>query len=121
MSANKVYINEQGFIEIIVFGDQTEATVRAMGEDTYALCEQLHAQNKPALILDNLLSIGSVPSEARATVVELIRSDQYDKLAMVGSDALLRFGANLMLQATGKGSRVKYFDSHEAASRWLQR
>ncbi len=119
MSANKVFINHRNIVEIIVTGDQTEASVRAMADDAYQLCAQLRAQQKPALILDNLLAMGNVPPEARALVVDLIRSDQFDKLAMVGSDTLLRFGANLMLQATGKGSRVKYFDSYDSASDWL--
>lgn len=119
MNNNKVFLNTNGLVEIIVSGDQTVESVHAMGEQAYDLCTTLRAQQKPALILDNLLAIGDVPPEARSVVVELIRSDKFDKLAMVGSDTLLRFGANLMLQATGKGSRVKYFDSYEAASDWL--
>ena len=119
MATNEVFINDRGIVEIVVKGDQTENSVRIMAESAYALCASLRTHDKPALILDNLLEIGTVPPEARALVVELIRSDQFDKLAMVGSDTIMRFGANLMLHATGKGARVKYFDSYTAASEWL--
>jgi hypothetical protein len=63
--------------------------------------------------------MGAVPAEARKLVVELVKSNDYDKLAMLGNNAILRFGANLILQATGKGAQVKYFEDREACVAWL--
>jgi hypothetical protein len=61
-----------------------------------------------------------VPAEARKRVLELVKSNDFDKLAMLGSDPVLRLGANLILQATGKGARVKYFDNRDKCLAWLQ-
>ena len=117
--SNRVFINDQGIIEIQVRGDQTIESVQAMGDQTVALAEQQRSSGKPTLVLDNLLEMGKVPAEARKRVVDLVKSNDYDKLAMLGSDPLLKFGANLLIQATGKASRVKYFDNRDACDAWL--
>jgi len=106
-------------VEIMVVGNQTMESVQAMGEQAIELAEAQRAAGKPSVILDNLLRMGIVPPEARKLVVDLIKSNEYDKLAMLGSDTVLRFGANLMLQATGKGSRVKYFEDRDKCVAWL--
>lgn len=120
MHNNKVFINKDGLVEIQVIGDQTVESVQAMGAEALRLALEQRAAGKRALIFDNLLQMGqNVPPEARKVVVELIKSYDYDKLAMLGKGSVLRFGANLMLQATGKGARVKYFDDQEKCVAWL--
>lgn len=119
MQDNQVLINDWGIIEIHVVGDQTAASVQVMGDEALRLAESLRRAGKRSLILDNLLQMGAVPIEARKLVVDLVKSGEYDRLAMLGTDTLLRFGANLMLQATGKGSRVRYFEDREKCIEWL--
>ena len=121
MSQNKVFLNDKGIIEIIVHGDQTVSSVQAMGDEARRLGARQRLAGKPALVLDNLLHMGNVPVAARKRVVELVRSSDYDRLAMLGSDMLLKIGANLMLQATGRGKYVRYFEDRAAAERWLMR
>lgn len=117
--ANKVFINSQNIIEIIVDGDQSVSSVKRMGDEALTLGDVMRQQHRSVLLLDNLLRKGTVPAEARKLVVELIRSHDFDKLAMVGSGGILKLGANLILQASGKSSRVKYFDNYELATKWL--
>ena len=101
-------------------GDQTVASVQAMGEEAIRLGVEMRATRKPALILDNLMQMKMVPPEAREMVVKFVRSSDYDRLAMLGSGALLKLGANLLLQATGRGKCVRYFDDRNEAIRWLK-
>jgi len=119
MTKNKVFVTNEGIVEIQVTGDQTVESVQAMGDRALELATQQQAAGKPALILDNLLAMGAVPAEARKLVVDLVKSNDYDKLAMLGSDPMLKFGANLLLQATGKGERVKYFENRDKCVAWL--
>ena len=118
-SKNKVFINEYGTIEIIVHGDQTTESVTQMSDEADKLVNKLRKSGKPALILDNLMLIGKVPPEARKIVVERAKKIASDKIAFVGSDTIIRLGANLILQAIGKGSKVKYFDNYGEAINWL--
>lgn len=117
---NKVRLTNEGIVEIFVRGDQTVVSVQEMGEEAMRLCREQRSSHLPALILDNLVAIGTVPPEARQQVAQLIKSSDFDKLAMLGSGSLIKIGANLILQATGRGKRVKYFDSREQALVWLK-
>lgn len=120
MNENEVFINKHGMVEIKVRGDQTVATVQAMADEAVRFAMELRKKKQPVLILDNLLEIGEVPVGARRRVAELIKSSKYDKLAMLGSGTLLKIGANLILQATGRGKYVHYFDNRTEAINWLK-
>jgi UDP-N-acetylmuramyl pentapeptide synthase len=91
-----------------------------MGDEAVRLCAELRKAKQRALILDNLLEVGDVPVAARRRVAELVRSSKYDKLAMLGAGALLKLAANLILQATGRGKSVRYFDNRTDAIKWLK-
>jgi hypothetical protein len=117
---NEVFVNSDGIIEIKVVGDQTVSSVEDMGKAIEACIEELQTASKPVLLLDDLLEMGTVPPEARKIVVELGKKLNYEKLAFVGRSDLLRFGSNLILQAIGKGSKLKYFDDREEAIEWLK-
>jgi UDP-N-acetylmuramyl pentapeptide synthase len=119
--ANKVFINSEDILEIAVVGDQTPESIDAMGKKIKTLLNELEKQNKPQLILDNIIEIGKVSVEARNRVIDLAKNLAYDRLAMLGTGGLLRVGANLLLRATGRTKKVKYFDDHAQAVAWLKR
>lgn len=119
MAANDVTLREDGIIEIKVVGMQNAASVELMGRKTGVLITKLRAQGKPALVLDNLQQMGDVDSAGRNMVVELGKKLDFDRVAMVGKGGLVRIGANLILHATGRAEKVKYFDSIEEAMQWL--
>jgi hypothetical protein len=54
-------------------------------------------------ILDNLTQIGAVTAEARQLVMALVKSTDYDKLALLGRGSLIKLAANLILHAAGRG------------------
>lgn len=119
--ANKVYLNQDNLIEIEVIGDQTVDSVEAMGREADMLITQQKRAGKPCLVLDNLLQMGKVGVEARKEVVELSKRIDYDKLAMLGRGGIMRIGTNLMLRASGRSYKVRYFDSRQKAIDWLKR
>ena len=116
---NEVYLDTNGIIVIDTHGDQDQDSIQAMGQKIEALITERRTLGKPVLVLDNLLNLGNVGPEGRKLVVQLARDLDYDRGAMVGKGGLMRFGANLMLRATGRSSRVKYFDDIHEARSWL--
>lgn len=118
--ANRVFLNNDNIIEIEVVGDQNAASVELMGRQVDTFITQLKAVGKPCLVLDNLLQIGKVDAQARRLVVELGKRLDFDRAAMVGEGHLMSFGTNLMLRATGKGYKLKFFTDRDEAVRWLQ-
>jgi hypothetical protein len=117
---NQVFINDHDIIEIIVDGDQTIKSVQAMGDDANKLIAQYRKQGKRPVVIDNLSKIGKVPSDARKRVVEIAKAMKCDKLAMYGNNVVLKFGANLLLNAIGRAGQVKYFDDYDKAIDWLK-
>lgn len=105
---------------IEVVGDQTSMSVELMGRQTDLLLTELKTVGKPGLILDDLLQIGNVGADARKLVVALGERLDYDKLAMVGKGGVMKLGANLMLRATGRSYKLRYFDDRQKAISWLQ-
>jgi UDP-N-acetylmuramyl pentapeptide synthase len=117
--SNKVSLNDAGFIEIQVVGDQTAESVAAMGRQIIVLATQLRADGRPVLIYDDLTRLGMTTSEARREVGRLARTLDYDRLVMVGSSGtVMRHGTNLMLRAIGRPD-ARYFASRDAAYIWL--
>lgn len=117
---NKVFLNTEGIIEIQVIGDQTGESVAAMGDDIAALIDQQRAAGKPVLLLDDLRQMGGASPDARRAVVELAKNLTYHKAVMVGTGSFLRLGANLMLRATGKSAKLRYFENYDEAVAWLE-
>lgn len=116
----KVFLAKDGYIEIDVIGDQNVASVELMGRQVDTLVTQQKALGKPALVLDNLLEMGNVDADARKLVVELGKRLDYDRLALVGKGGpIMRFGTNLMLRATGRAYKLKYFENRDDAIKWL--
>lgn len=117
--ANKVFINNEGMVECQVVGDQTLESVTAMSQQIETLLAKLKTQHSPLLILDDITKIGRVPAQARQAVVQSVKTFKYDRLAMLGSNGVVRIGANLIFRASGRGKKVKFFTSRIEAVRWL--
>ncbi len=117
--ANHVYLNKDNIIEIEVIGDQNMASVELMGRQIDTIITQLKAVGKPCLLLDNLLQIGKVDADGRKLVVELAKRLDFDRAAMLGQGGIMSFGTNLMLRATGRGYKLRFFTNRDEAVKWL--
>jgi hypothetical protein len=120
MAGNRVFLTENGILEIVTVGPQNAASVEHMGRELEALITSQRAVGKPALVLDNLLELGPVDTEGRKLVVELGKRLDYDRLAMLGKGGMMRLGTNLMLRAIGKSYKLRYFDDRGKAVAWLK-
>ena len=120
MADNRVFLNDDGIIEIWVVGQQNAASIELMGRQIDTLLTQQKALGKPCLLLDNLLQIGPVDAAGRKLVVDLAKRLDYDRAAMLGKGGVMRLGASLMLRATGQTYRIRYFDDRDKAVAWLK-
>lgn len=116
---NKVFLDAEGVINILVIGDQTAETVREMGEKLDFFTRQRRTERRLVLVLDNLLHMGQTDSNARREVGRIARRLDCDRAAMVGGGSLMmRYSTNLMLRAIGRAN-LRYFAASESARRWL--
>lgn len=119
MSKNHVFINEYNVVECQTNGDQTATSVVVMGDQISALLQELKSQQKPQLLLDNIINLGNVTPDGRQAVISLAKSLAYDRAAMLGKPGIIRFSANLIIRASGRGKKLKYFSDREEAILWL--
>ena len=119
MANNEVYLNAHGIVEFVVRGDQTPASINRMADDADILMQQQRTAGKPAVMLDNLIEMGKVSYAGRRAVVQRAKDIDYDKLAFVINDAVIRLAAGLIVRAIGKGDKVRYFASYDDAIKWL--
>jgi hypothetical protein len=117
---NKVYLDDDGIIIIHVVGDQNDESVHEMGDEAERLARIQRQNGSRVMVLDNLMQIGNVPPSGRRIVVKFGKKTDYDRLAFLGNGALLRLGANLLIQAVGKGSSLHYFEDEQKARHWLK-
>lgn len=116
---NKVYVDDDGLLQIRVVGDQSAESVREMGEKLSFYTTELRSEGQPVLVLDNLLNMGNTTSEARREVARIARHLDMDRGAMVGgASRTMRLGTNLMLRAIGRPN-LRYFANLESARQWL--
>lgn len=118
---NRVFVHPEGYIEVETVGQQSVESVRAMGDEILALAKPLQASHQPVYILDNLTRIGLKQSMAvpKAVAAEA-RRIRFDRAAMVGpNNRLFRYGTNFLIQAIGKGDKIRYFIDRAKAVRWL--
>jgi UDP-N-acetylmuramyl pentapeptide synthase len=117
---NKVFLDDDGVINIVVAGDQTGASVREMADKLQFFTAKLRAEHRPVLILDNILGLTGSTDEARREVAKVARTIDCDRAVMVGGGSLaLRYSTNLMLAAIGRAN-FRYFTALQPARRWLK-
>lgn len=117
---NKVFVDPDGLLQVLVIGPQSRESVREMGEKLGFYAEQLRHDGQPVLILDDLRKMGETTTEARSEVARIAKALDYDRCAMVGDGSWpMRYGTNLMLRAIGR-CHVRYFGNLETARKWLQ-
>lgn len=119
-SKNRVYVNEDDVVELVVVGNQTVESINKMGEEAGRLGRQQWADGKPSLFLDNLFDVGKVGPSGMRTVIHLGKTLKYDKLAMVSNKRAIIATSNVVLRAIGKLGEVRFFDNREDAVKWLK-
>ncbi|HJZ05002.1 hypothetical protein A2634_01760 [Candidatus Amesbacteria bacterium RIFCSPHIGHO2_01_FULL_48_32] len=117
---NQVFLGEDGFIHNIVQGDQDATAAQYIHDQTVKLASQLSVSNRPIKILSDLTDIGKVDSNARRIASNIIQETEVNKVAIFGGNRLMRHMVNLVIKATGKTDRVRYFDAFDQAISWLK-
>lgn len=116
---NKVFINDKQIVECHVMGDQSLESITMMGEEVQFFLKKLKSQHRPLLILDDITKLGDVPPEGRKAVIQQVKTLKYDRLVMLGNNGLIRIGANLILRASGRSGKVRYFTNRAESVAWL--
>ncbi len=111
---------EDGLIRHVYEGNQTAATVHAATLETDGVVEELQAKQQPVLILSDFTNIGDQTQGARDEMRDALGTRYFDRIAAFGVPPRLQVVGQLLLTLTGKGDRVRIFETQQLAEDWLR-
>lgn len=114
---DKIFINSDNIIEIVLVGDQTAQMFEAIYSDYLPLEEKLRSSGKPVLGLFNLTDETGFSLSSNKAALEILERINYDKVAMY--DVPHYSVTEGIVMATGKSDNTKLFKNREDAISWL--
>ncbi len=118
--SNKVFLNQQGFIEVHSIGDQTPDVVTSTKQELAVLAKTLSARGKTVNILTDLRRIGKQTGASRALAKDIMDTIPFRKIAIFGANRFLKYVVNFIITGSGHGHHVRYFNDHQSAETWLK-
>ena len=117
--ADKIFLNEEGLIEVQVEGDQTYMTFENLKPDATELLNKLQQAGKPRLGLIDISKQGKFSADSNRAAMEVLESLNYDKLAIFGGNAITTEVSKAIVLAMGKSGNTKVYQKREEAVNWL--
>ena len=117
---SRFFIDQDGIINGIYDGPQDAETMKDGIRQITAFTAQLRKQKKPVLILVDTTGTTTQNAGARSQGAHFFKRADYDKVAIFGGSAMIKYVAKMVLFAVVLASKVQYFDTKEAALVWLK-
>jgi len=117
---NRICLHPDGYIEVIIEGDQTHISFERLGFDAADLMELLQKQGKKRLGLIDVSKEGDFSPESNKAAMQILESLPYDKLAIYGVNKVRAAIARAVILAIGKTHNTKLFVDRQSALEWLQ-
>lgn len=119
LAGNSVRLHADGYIEVILVGDQSSKTIADSAQECERLAQSLKVQDKRVLALIDFRLEGDFSTGANKATLEAMARIDYDRAALFGTSKLLAEVSNLIIKALGKEDRTKVFGTREEAVAWL--
>jgi hypothetical protein len=116
---NSVLFGEDAIIYVTYQGDQNYEIVSKINNDIDKAIKNLREQHKPVLIHVDLTKLGKTTSDARKIGLTLMKTMDFDRVALVGRDTYTKYITNFMITAAQQEEKIRYFSSEEEARKWL--
>ena len=114
---DKIFLSSEGYVEIVLIGDQTAQMFEEIYAEFIPLQEELEAQNKPVLGLFNLTDETGFSLSSNKAALEILEKIDYDRVAMYNVPHYNVTDGIIM--AAGKSHNTKLFKTREEAVNWL--
>lgn len=117
--ADRIFLNEEGIVEVQVEGDQTYMTFVNLRDDAINLLNQLQQAGKPRLGLIDITKQGKFSADSNRAAMEVLESLNYDKLAIFGGNTILTEVSRALVIAMGKSENTRVYKTREEAVKWI--
>lgn len=114
---NKVELGDGNLVCIELRGQQTGESIREVNHRAQELIVG-HGLTNPNFLMD-ISTVGKSDSQSRKAGNEMIKSLEFNKMALFGAKGFIKQLAALVIKASGKSATVRQFDTVAEAERWL--
>ena len=118
--ANKISLNPDGYVEVIMDGEQSYMTIDSMRYDAVDMLGQLQSENKPRLGLIDLTKQSNYTTDTNKAAMKTLESLTYEKVALFGANTFLTDVVKAIILAMGRTETTKIFKDRESALAWLK-
>ena len=118
--ANKISLNPDGYVEVIMDGEQSYMTIDSMRYDAVDMLGQLQSENKPRLGLIDLTKQSNYTTDTNKAAMKTLESLTYEKVALFGANTFLTDVVKAIILAMGRTETTKIFKDRESAIAWLK-
>jgi len=118
--ANKISLNPDGYVEVIMDGEQSYTTIDSMKYDAVDMLSQLQSENKPRLGLIDLTKQSNYTTDTNKAAMKTLESLTYEKVALFGANTFLTDVVKAIILAMGRTETTKIFKDRESAVTWLK-
>lgn len=117
--ANKIFMNPDGYVEVVLDGQQSYMTIDNLRYDIVDMVNQLQKQGKPRLGLVDLTTDETYSPDSNKAAMKTLESLNYEKVAMFGASEVLTDVTKAIILAMGRSHNTKIFKTREEAVKWL--
>lgn len=117
---NKLFLNEAGFQEMILIGEQTfESTTQTL-EESLKLDQKLLSEKGYVKTLIDVSEMGNIDPRSVELAASNISNTEYDKIAVFGVKPSIKVFLDVIIIGAKKKDSVKIFSTREEAVEWLK-
>jgi hypothetical protein len=115
---NQVSYNPEGYVEVVIVGDQTYMSFLDLKADADLILKKLQQDGKKRLVLIDISRQGEFSTGSNKAGMEVLESTPYDGVAIFGADRVLEEVTKAIILAMGKENAKLFLDRQTAVS-WL--
>jgi hypothetical protein len=116
---NKVFLNQEGCVELIFAGDQTPDTITRFLVEVHTVVDTMVADGRPVRILADATHAGKSTPQTRQKIAAAVKEIPYDRIAAYGANTFHKVVGNMITRAVGKEATIKHFTARAEALQWL--
>ncbi|HUD10301.1 MAG TPA: STAS/SEC14 domain-containing protein [Candidatus Saccharimonadales bacterium] len=117
--ANRIFYNPQGYVEVIIEGEQTYMTFENLKVDAIDILDGLQKKGKRRLGLLDISKQKNYTPDTNKAAMEILESINYEKIAVFGAGKFLAEITKAIILAMGKSANTKIFADRDSAVAWL--
>ena len=120
MGEHKIWVDQDGLIRATIIGTHNKDDAEKIIEETSKLIKKYKQHSK---LLIDMTKTGRPTSKARKLHANNMKeqANHFKKTALFGASAMNRVMANFIIKASGRGDKVRYFNTEREAISWLNK